>query len=96
MTNPAGAVDNGLVLRLSLPAAGAMASIGSELAAKLAEQLGMTRAAGTIGQAMTELSAAVGEHQQDVEFEFLKRTDGLEIIARCGEATAARRLPLDA
>ena len=37
MTNSAGAVQNGLVLRLSVPTSGEMSNLGPELATRLAD-----------------------------------------------------------
>ena len=82
MTNSAGVVQNGLVLRMSVPVSGEMASLGPELASRLAEALGLPAgAAGDVGQAITDLSAEVGQPEADVEFEFLKREATLEIVA---------------
>lgn len=95
MTNSAGAVQNGLVLRMSVPAAGQMAAIGPELAAKLGEQLGLSAgAAGAAGQAITDLAARVSGGTGNVEFEFHKHDVELEIVARCGERRDATRLQL--
>ena len=96
MTNSAGAVQNGLVLRLSLPATGDMAAVGPELATKLAQQLGVTGAdAARVGAVVTELSRTVDPSgTADVEFEFYKVGDELRIAARHDSRTAERRIPL--
>src|SRR5690606_23288013 len=97
MTNSAGAVQNGLVLRMSVPVSGEMAAVGPELAARLAEQLGLTAAAaGAVSQAITDLSAEVSQRENGVEFEFLKQDAKLEIVARAGQATATRQVALNA
>ena len=97
MNNSAGAVQNGLVLRMSVPVDGEMAAVGPELAARLAEQLGLPAAvASTVGQAITDLSAEVSRRETDVEFEFLKQDANLEIVARAGESTATRQVALHA
>jgi riboflavin kinase/FMN adenylyltransferase len=97
MTNSAGVVQNGLVLRMSVPVSGEMASLGPELASRLAEQLGLPAgAAGSVGQAITDLSAEVGQSEADVEFEFLKREAMLEIVARSDGSTATRQVALHA
>jgi hypothetical protein len=97
MTNSAGVVQNGLVLRMSVPVSGEMASLGPELASRLAEQLGLPAgAAGRVGQAITDLSAEVGQSEADVEFEFLKREAMLEIVARSDGSTATRQVALHA
>ena len=95
MTNSAGAVQNGLVLRMSVPASGEMASLGPALATRLAEQLGLPGGATRdMTQAITDLSAEVGRREADVEFEFLKRDATLEIVARGGASTASRQVAL--
>jgi hypothetical protein len=95
MTNSAGVVQNGLVLRMSVPVSGEMASLGPELASRLAEQLGLPAgAAGDVGKAITDLSAEVGQPEADVEFEFLKREATLEIVARSDGSSATRQVAL--
>jgi hypothetical protein len=95
MTNSAGAVQKGLVLRMSMPAAGRMAEIGPELASKLGEQLGLSAdATGAVRQAMTDLTTQLSERDGDVEFEFNKLDADLEIVARGGDRRAAARVPL--
>jgi hypothetical protein len=95
MTNSAGAVQKGLVLRMSVPAAGQMAAIGPELASKLGEQLGLsTEAAGAVGQAITDLSAKLADRNGDMEFEFNKLDAHLEIVARGGDRRETTRVPL--
>jgi hypothetical protein len=96
MTNSAGAVQNGLVLRLSIPASGEMAEIGPELATRLAEQLGVSAGdARKVGAAVTELANTVDPSgAADVEFEFHKLTAELKVVARHASQTAETRVPL--
>jgi hypothetical protein len=98
MTNSAGAVQNGLVLRLSVPSSGEMSHLGPELATRLAEQLGVTPAhAARVAAAITALSEQVSSPAAtDVEFEFYKHAAHLKIVARCEERTAETRIPLSA
>jgi hypothetical protein len=98
MTNSAGAVQNGLVLRLSLPATGDMAAVGPELATRLARQLGVSGAdAARVGAAVTDLSRTVDSSAAaDVEFEFYKVGAELQIVARHDSRTAEKRIPLNA
>ena len=98
MTNSAGAVQNGLVLRLSVPTSGEMSHLGPELATRLAEQLGVKPAhAARVVEAITELSEKVNAPTAtDVEFEFYKHHAQLKIVARCEERTAETRIPLSA
>ena len=72
MTNSAGAVQNGLVLRLSVPASGELAALGPELATRLAEQLGVPAPQTTeVATAIGSLSSDVGSPGAgSVEFEF--------------------------
>lgn len=96
MTNSAGVVRDGLVLRLSVPASGEMSSLGPELATKLAGQLGVgAPAATTLGGAMTGLATTVDPSGvADVEFEFHKLGAELKIVARHEGRTADFRIPL--
>ena len=50
MTETAGAVQNGFVLRMSVPASGELGALGPELGAKLAEQLGVAPAGAADGR----------------------------------------------
>jgi hypothetical protein len=97
MTNSAGAVQNGLVLRLSLPASGEMANLGPELGVKLAEQLGLPAArAARIGGAITELSKALDSSgTADIEFEFHKLATEMKITARQEGRSAESRVSLN-
>lgn len=98
MTNSAGAVQNGLVLRLSVPASGELAALGPELAARLAEHLGVP------ASHVTQVASAIGGLSNDVrssdaaavEFEFHKMEAQLTIRARCEGRTAETQLPLNA
>ena len=94
----AGGVQNGFVLRLSVPASGDLAAVGQEMAVKLAEQLGIAPPhASRVGDAIRELAGRVdpsGDH--DVSFEFQKLEAELTIEARQGDRTAETRVPLSA
>jgi hypothetical protein len=97
MTNSAGAVQNGLVLRLSVPTSGEMSNLGPELATRLAEQLGVRARATGVAAAITELCEKVtASTANDVEFEFHKRDAELKIVARCEQRTAETRIALSA
>lgn len=98
MTNSAGAVQNGLVLRLSVPASGELAALGPELGTRLAEQLGVTApGAAGVASAMSGLSKDVHANgTTQVEFEFHKVASQLSIRARCEGRTAETRIPLTA
>ena len=98
MTNSAGAVQNGLVLRLSVPGSGEMAGVGPEMAAKLAQQLGLDPAAARkVGEMLPELAAQLSPTEAGpVSFEFQKRQSELLIEARHGSRVAERRVPLGA
>lgn len=97
MTNSAGAVQNGLVLRLSVPASGDMAGLGPELATRLAEYLGVraTDLKG-LGDVIRDLSGSVDPSgASDVEFEFHKLATELKIVARQDTRVAETRVPLN-
>jgi len=98
MTNSAGAVQNGLVLRLSVPTSGEMTALGPELATRVAGQLGVepsqsARVPAAVADLLTQVdSSGAG----DVEFEFHKLESQLKIVARCEERSAETHIPLSA
>ena len=96
MSKSTGAVQDGLVLRLSLPASGDIAGVGPDVAAKLGEQLGLDAAAAAqLGKALPDLVrtlAASGTN--DVSFEFHKQPGELAIHARCDDRSSDVRVPL--
>ncbi|MEO5897661.1 MAG: hypothetical protein ABIS06_18370 [Vicinamibacterales bacterium] len=95
MSNSAGAVRNGLVLRLSVPAAGDLRAIAGEIAAKLAEQLSVTTAEGGLSEALDDLARRVEPANGDeVAFEFFKFDRELKIEARCSGRASHARVPL--
>lgn len=96
MTNSAGAVQNGLVLRLSVPASGDLAGLGQELATRLAEQLGVAGTkAGDVGAAISDLTKSVAPTgTNDVEFEFHKVDLQLKIVASHDGRRAETKIPL--
>ena len=98
MTNSAGAVRNGLVLRLSIPASGDIAAVGLELAVKLAEQLGLgAPQAARVGDAVAALARQVDPSgAADLSFEFHKVNGELKIEARQGSRASETRVPLGA
>jgi hypothetical protein len=96
MTNSEGVVKNGFVLRMSVPASGDMTGVGADMAVKLAEQLGVTAAAG-VGAAISELARTVSpEGGDDVSFEFRKSDTELTIEARQDSRSSETRIPLTA
>jgi hypothetical protein len=96
MNYSAGAVQNGLVLRLSVPASGEMAGLGPELATRLAVQIGITPAhAAKAGDAIGELSRTLAPSAgADIEFEFHKLGAELKITARHEDRVAESHVPL--
>jgi hypothetical protein len=98
MTNSAGAVHDGLVLRLSFPASGEIFVVGPEMAVKLAEQLGLDAAqAERAGQTVAELTRKVDPSgASDVAFEFHKAGAELRIQARQGTQASEARVSLGA
>jgi hypothetical protein len=96
MTETAGAVQNGFVLRMSVPASGELGALGLELGAKLAEQLGLAPArAATVGEAMAGLAADL-DSAHDIAFEFHKDGLVLRIEARQGDTVRTATVPLKA
>ena len=98
MTETAGVVQNGFVLRMSVPASGELGLLGPELGTKLAEQLGLAppRAA-AVGEAMAELARGVDPSAtRDISFDFHKDGAVLRIVARQGETTRTANIPLHA
>lgn len=98
MTNSTGAVHDGLVLRLSIPASGDIFVVGPEMAVKLAEQLGLDAGqAERAGRVVTELTQQVNPSgASDVAFEFHKAGDELKIQATHGSETSEARVSLGA
>jgi hypothetical protein len=96
MTNSTGVVQDGLVLRLSIPASGDIAVVGPEMAVKLARQLGLdTVEAGRMGDAVRDLAQKVDPSgASDVAFEFHKAGTELKIQARHGSQTSEARVSL--
>ncbi|HVL68365.1 MAG TPA: hypothetical protein VM364_13975 [Vicinamibacterales bacterium] len=97
MTKSAGTVQNGLVLRLSVPSVGDLTGIGLEMGARLAQQLGLEGAgAARVSEAMAALAGEVGADGGDIAFEFHKVETELKIEARQGGRSAETRVPLPA
>lgn len=97
MNESEGVVQNGFVLRMSLPASGEMAGVGPEMAVKLAEQLGIAGAAAAgVGAAIAALAHTVCPGGgADVSFEFHKSDTELQIEARQDGRSSATRIPLN-
>lgn len=97
MTKSAGAVQNGLVLRLSMPASGDMSAVGPEMAVKLAEQLGLAAPdAARLADTIADLARQVGADATEVSLEFTKTDAELRIEARQGSRASEARVPLSA
>lgn len=97
MSNSAGAVRNGLVLRLSLPAAGDLRAIVADIASKMAEQLGVSPPVGGLGEALDDLVRRVHPSADgDLAFEFHKDGRELRIEVRSGGRASESRIPLSA
>ncbi len=98
MSQSAGAVRNGLVLRFSLPATGDLRAIATELAAKVAQQLGVTaQGEGGVAAAVEDLAGRVQPAADaDLAFEFHKVDRELKIEARSAGRASEARIPLPA
>jgi len=98
MSQSAGAVRNGLVLRFSVPASGELRAVATDLAAKVADQLGVNgegRAA--IEGTLDDLARRCGVAGDDeVAFEFHKLDRELKIEARSNGRASEARIPLPA
>ena len=96
MTETAGAVQNGFVLRMSVPASGELGALGLELGAKLAEQLGLAPSrAATVGEAMAGLVEGL-DAEDAIAFEFHKDGIILRIEAQQGDTVRSATVPLKA
>ena len=98
MSQSAGAVRNGLVLRFSLPASGELRAIAGELAAKVADQLGVRgQGEGGLAAAIEDLAGRVEPSaDSDLAFEFHKLDRELKIEARSDGRVSEIRIPLPA
>lgn len=98
MTETAGAVHNGFVLRVSVPATGEIGALAPELGVKLAEQLGVTPAhAARVGDAMGELARAVDPAaSSEISYAFHKDGAELRIEARQGDEARSTTVSLSA
>ena len=98
MSQSADAVRNGLVLRFSLPASGELRAIANELAAKVADQLGVTaHGEGSLAAALEDLVGRVQPSAEgDLNVEFHKLGRELKIEARCNGRASEARIPLPA
>jgi hypothetical protein len=98
MTETAGAVQDGFVLRMSVPASGELGALGPELGVKLAEQLGVTGPhAARVGETMAELARMLGSAPAgDLSYAFHKDGAELRIEARQGDETRTATVPLNA
>jgi len=100
----AGDKDSGeaaLVLQLTVPAAGGLRVIASELAARVAEHLGAGAPdARSIGDRVETIVSQLGDaargEKEDITFEFRRSGAELVIHARCAGAASEVRHPLPA
>jgi hypothetical protein len=103
MSEPPGGAAGALVLRLSVPAEGGLRPVASDIAVKVAEYLGETRAdAGSVAGALETVAAHVAPagrpdgNEVDITFEFRQVEGELLIEARCGSRSSEVRCPLPA
>jgi hypothetical protein len=88
-----------LVLRLSVPAAGGLRGIATELGAKVAEYLGSNaEQSESIGSALEGLAGRVAPAgiEGEIAFEFRRSSGELLIEARCEGQASELRYPLPA
>jgi hypothetical protein len=99
MATPSGSAQEGVLLRLSVPAAGDFRAIASDLAVKVAESLGTSApdAGGVVSaleRAALEVAASDGDAQ--IEFVFRRAAGALLIEARSGGRVVEMRHALPA
>jgi hypothetical protein len=97
-TTGAGPTTQALDVRLSVPAEGELRDIAAELAAKIAEHLGVKAAdAASLSATVSGLASRVaGGGQPDITFDFRQVDRELIIEARCAGQASEVRLPLTA
>lgn len=96
---PAPDAPGSLVLRLSVPVAGALRAVAADVAGKVAAHLGDKAAdAAAVGAALEGVAARVASPGGDAEitFEFRQVEGELVIEARCGNRASEVRCPLPA
>ena len=98
MSNSADTVRNGLVLRCSLPTTGELRAIVTELAAKVAEQLGVSaQGDGGLLHVLDDLMRRVQPAEdENIAFEFHKQDRDLKIEARAAGRASEAHIPLPA
>jgi hypothetical protein len=98
MSESADAVRNGLVLRFSLPATGELRAIATELAKKVADQMGVTaHGEGGLAAAVEDLARRLEPSADgNLIFEFHKAGRELKVEARCAGRASEARIPLPA
>jgi len=97
MSQSAGAVRNGLVLRFFVPASGELRAVATDLAVKVAQQLGANGQGQGVVETLDDLTRRVGASGDDeVAFEFHKLDHELKIEARSRGRESEARIPLPA
>ena len=98
MSQSAGAVRNGLVLRFSVPASGEMRAIANELVGKVADQLGIpAKGEGSLAAALEDVTGRLqATADGDLKVEFHKHDRELSIEARFDGRASETRVPLPA
>ena len=102
MSEAVGAVREGFVLRLSVPATGELRTLATELAIRVAQQLGArAHDNGGVARVIDDLARRVapggnGNNTADIAFEFHKDGRELKIEARSDGRASEARIPLSA
>ena len=81
-------------MRLSVPSEGSLALVAGELAAKVADFLGVD--GGSIGTTLEQLASRVATAGEDITSEFRQVNRELVIQARCNGRSSEARHPLSA
>ena len=97
MSESPGAARTGMVVRLSVPAAGRLRVVAADMARKVTEHLGVAVPdAEPIAEALEQLAGRVAPSGLDdvIEFEFSRAGNELLIEARCKDQASELRYPL--
>ena len=99
MSQPSGSAPGTLVLRLSVPAAGALRVVAADVAGRAAAYLGTPAPdPAAITAAMEAVASRVAPDggDEDITFEFRRIQGDLLIEARCGRRSSEVRWPMPA
>jgi hypothetical protein len=98
MSESRGASPEALVLMVSVPAEGELRIVATDIAARVAEYLGLRSTPDSVTEAVERAASEVvrGAGGEDISLEFRQLSRELRIEARCGSRTSEVRCPLPA